>query len=224
MRFGIGGGRSHTLEEVIYTAPPPEHVEDLTVRLLDYLKLNFQSINPLILAAILHIEFVDIHPFTDGNGRLARLLTLLMLGLTNYDFRGTLVPENYYIADRSAYYEAIRSAQGKKYDLKQFPDLTTWIDYFIGGIAYSALEVLESVTLIETPLATRFTKKMSSDSIQILSYVKQFGSITIETATELLPDLNRRTVQRRLKKLVDDGQLKIVGETKNSHYIWQPEP
>jgi Fic family protein len=209
--------------EVLYTAPPADRVAVLVDRLLAWLELVDQ-VHPLIAAAVLHIEFVDIHPFADGNGRLARLLTLLYLGLQDFDFRGVLVPENYYIADRPLYYQKIRSAQGKAYNLRNFPDLTEWAEYFIGGIVFSALEVVEAITLIETPLATRYTKRLSRDELEILRYVKQFGSIKIETASELLPKANRRTIQRRLKSLVDGGQLKVEGEGRATQYLWQDQP
>jgi Fic family protein len=209
--------------EVLYTAPPADKVEKLTARLLDWLARP-GDVHPLIAAAILHIEFVDIHPFPDGNGRVARLLTLLFLGLQDFDFRGVLVPENYYIADRPLYYEKIRSAQGKSYDLKNFPDATEWVEYFVGGIALAALEVVEAVTLVETPLATRYTRKLSRDDLDILRYVKQFGTVSVDTASELLPNVTRRTVQRRLKALVAGGQLKVEGAGRSTRYVWQDQP
>jgi len=207
-------------EKILYTAPPASDVEQLIDRLLYWLNNEATDTHPAIVAAILHIEFVNIHPFADGNGRLSRLLVLLYLGLLKADFRCVLVPENYYIADRPAYYEAIRAVQGKDYRENRFPDLTSWIEYFTTGLVYSALEVLEAITLVETPLATRFKKKYSREEVDILSYVKQFGSISIETATEILPNRNRRTVQRRLKSLTENGQLRILGKGKNTIYLW----
>jgi Fic family protein len=209
--------------EVLYTAPSADQVEKLVDRLLTWLG-QADQVHPLIAAAILHIEFVDIHPFLDGNGRLARLLTLLYLGLQDFDFRGVLVPENYYIADRPLYYQKIRSAQGKTYSLRSLPDLTEWVEYFIGGIVFAALEVVEAITLIETPLATRYTKRLSHDELDILRYVKQFGAIKIDTASQLLPKANRRTVQRRLKSLVEGGQLKVEGVGRATQYLWQDQP
>lgn len=205
-------------QTVKYTAPAADKVALSLSELLAWLNGPAKELSPVIVAALLHLEFVSIHPFADGNGRTTRLLTLLYLGLRNYDFKGVLVPDNYYIADRPAYYVAIEESQGKTYHSKGL-NVDFWISYFTAGILYAALETLEAVTLAAVSDVSIRGTKLSDDELSILSYIGQFGSISIEEASEFLSHLTRRTLQRRLHGLVDAGYLNISGEGKSTIYV-----
>ena len=66
-------------DKCIFVCPPPEMVEDLMTQLFNWLKKNKDSIHPLILSSVFHYEFVFIHPFSDGNGRMVRLWQNILL-------------------------------------------------------------------------------------------------------------------------------------------------
>jgi Fic family protein len=205
-------------QTVKYTAPAADKITHSLSELLDWLNGPAKELSPVIAAALLHLKFVSIHPFADGNGRTTRLLTLLYLGLRNYDLKGVLVPDNYYIADRTAYYAAIEESQNKTYHSRGLM-VDSWISYFATGILYAALETLEAFTLaVVSDISTR-EAKLSDDELSILSYVGQFGSISIEEASGFLSHLPRRTLQRRLRGLVDAGYLNISGEGKSTIYV-----
>ena len=205
-------------QTVKYTAPAADKITASISELLTWLNGPAKELSPVIVAALLHLEFVSIHPFADGNGRTTRLLTLLYLGLRDYDFKGVLVPDNYYIADRPAYYTAIEESQGKTYHSKGLKS-DFWISYFTTGILFAALETLEAVTLATVSDTSIHGAKLSDDELSIISYVTQFGSISIEEATGFLSHLPRRTLQRRLRSLVDSGYLDVSGDGKGTIYV-----
>ena len=83
-----------------------------------------------------HYQLVSIHPFADGNGRVARLLTMLYLGIRDYDNNGSIVLDSYYAQDRGEYYAALHNCQGEKY--REGQDITSWVSYFVAGFLSAA--------------------------------------------------------------------------------------
>ena len=103
-------------EHIIYTPPESKKLKELISDLIDWL-VKEQDIHPIIRAGLLHYQFVTIHPFTDGNGRTARLLTLLHLYQSGWNFRKSLALDEYYNTDRLNYYKALQT--GKTYTERQ---------------------------------------------------------------------------------------------------------
>jgi Fic family protein len=85
-------------------------------------------LHPVLAAGIAQHRMVWIHPFVDGNGRSARMLTTMLLYLRGYDFKGLFDLSTYYEQNRDAYYEALRTADATG-------DYTRWLEYFTGGFA-----------------------------------------------------------------------------------------
>lgn len=210
--------------EVVYTGAPEDAVESETKELFAWLKNNRFSIHPIILAGILHAHFVAIHPFADGNGRTTRALTALYLALNQYDVNGSLVLDSYYASDRQAYYQALRAVQGGNYATSLERDLTSWLEYFVEGYLTS-LRVLDAeirmlnIAVLQDGHARDGQPKLSRDDEDLLSYAVKFGEISISEAEAILPELNRRALQRRLKQLVDAGYLELVGATHEARYV-----
>src|SRR5260370_29108391 len=95
-------------------------------------------------AAIAHYQFATIHPYYDGNGRTARLLTTLILHLGGYDLKGLYALEEYYARNLKAYYEALTIGPSHNYYMgRAEADITKWISYFIEGKATSFEKVHE---------------------------------------------------------------------------------
>jgi len=208
-------------KETIYTGPKTETVKHEIEKLLNWLNNEAESVHPIVVAAILHFQFVSIHPFSDGNGRSTRVLTMLYLGLQHYGFRNSLVLDSYYSIEKEAYYSALHKAQGSTYHSAARADLVPWLEYFIGGFL-SSVKVLyvEVATLSKLIRQTEGKTKISHEMADILSYAKQFGSITLTEAEDILIGVPRRTIQRKLKMLVDDGYLRLDGGSKNTKYVW----
>ncbi|HII09133.1 MAG TPA: Fic family protein, partial [Methanosphaera sp.] len=92
-----------------FVPPSPIKVPYLIGELLDWINVQ-NELNPIILAGILHYEFVRIHPFVDGNGRTARALATLILLLNDFNIKGYFSLDEYYNQDRQSYYSALQSA------------------------------------------------------------------------------------------------------------------
>ncbi len=96
-----------------------------------------KDLSPVLMAGIAQFQFVHIHPFLDGNGRSARLLSTLILYKTGYDFKRLFTVSEYYDKDRPSYYKAIQSIRQKNMDM------TSWLEYFIGGLRAQMAEIRE---------------------------------------------------------------------------------
>ncbi len=207
-------------DTVLYKGPKTAILEEEITALLEWLKES-ENVHPAIAAAILHFQFVSIHPFSDGNGRTTRVLTQLYLGLHDYDFRGTLVLDSYYYTDKREYYSALHTVQGDTYQTAATAVLDPWISYFVDGFLSSAkvlsveVMILSSVIVGDKPV-----KRINPEDADLLSYAKQFGSISLAEAKSVLPKVPRRTLQRKLKKLVDNGYLTVSGSTRSTMYLW----
>jgi Fic family protein len=169
------------------------------------------------------LEFVSIHPFSDGNGRLARLLILLYLRLRDYDFRGALIPESYYARNRLAYYNALHQSQGGKYGAHIQNNLEPWLDYFIHALHVVARDLDDEVTSLSITPDTSEPILLTRNEITILSYVNQFLAINLAEAEKIL-DLPTRTIQRYLKNLTDKNLLRKSGKGKKTYYHLSKPP
>jgi Fic family protein len=202
---------------VNYIGPKSSQVKKLIEGLFDWLNEQKDKLHPVLIAGILHYEFVSIHPFSDGNGRTTRLLVKMFLNLFNYDFRGCLVLDSYYWQNLSAYYGAISHA--KIYKDQSKADITDWLKYFTEGFYRETKELERKVEILNLGRNTGIIK-LSDDEIQILDYVKQFGQIDLEEALDVL-QIPTRTCQRRLNVLVNKKILKMVEKSKNTYYIFK---
>lgn len=204
---------------VIYTAVSADEVPDAVAELLNFVRASQYSIHPVIIASIIHFRLAAIHPFADGNGRTARALTSLHLALSQYDCDGSLVLDSYYASDRKAYYAILQLVNGKTYAHSAKSDLTPWMEYFTDGFLTS-LHVLDAeIRILDLAVSGGNVAGLDRADQDILSHVSKFGSIEITEAEAILPEMNRRSIQRKLKKLVDEGYLSLVGATHDAKYI-----
>lgn len=210
----LGDGR----EMVRFQAPPAKSVKKLIDDLLEWLKSSKkENIHPIIKAGILHLQFVTIHPFTDGNGRVARLLTQLQLYRDGWDLRKILVLEDYYNRDRMSYYNAENKAQGKNYQKDM--DFTLWLEYFTTGFLVEARKVLEQIQSIGFGKVSKKSEQifLDRDEIQIMDFLSTTGRITSDDVVDILK-VAKRTAQLKLKTLSDKGLLKLEGKGPSSFY------
>jgi Fic family protein len=203
-------------ERVRYVGPQSDKLMVLLTELFEWLNTQAQELHPVLAASILHYEFVSIHPFSDGNGRVTRLLTMLYLSLRNYSFRNVLVPDIYYLEHRLEYYDALN--QAKSYPEQRAANLTPWIEYFVKGFLSVAKKLKTEVLIAEVPGSVVGTIRLSQEELTVLDYIKQMGSISLEEMLDILT-IPRRTAQRRLKELVDKGLLTSQGSGKVTIYI-----
>lgn len=210
----LGDGR----EMVRFKAPKANLVPKLIVDLLDFLKLSKrEGTHPIIRAGILHLQFVTIHPFTDGNGRVARLLTQLNLYRDGWDFRKILVLEDYYNQDRMSYYNAENKAQGKNY--QKAMDFTSWLEYFTTGFLIEARKALEQIQSIGYGKVSKESEQvfLDRDEIQIMDFLVTTGRITSDDVVDILK-LAKRSAQLKLKGLVDKKLILSQSKGPSTYY------
>lgn len=175
--------------------------------------LNTPSeIHPVLISGIAQFQLVHIHPFVDGNGRTSRLLSTLCLYRAGYDFKRLFTISEYYDRDRTAFYTALQGV--READM----DLTGWLDYFMSGLAVQLEEVKERGRLaIQADVLTQ-TRHLNPRQALALRHLFAEGELSIQEYQALLPDVNRRTLQRDLKDLVDKQILMSTGATNQAIY------
>lgn len=183
---------------LLYQGPKSGQLPLLLQELLDWLEVE-QQLHPVLKAGIFHYEFVSIHPFSDGNGRTTRILTLLTLWLHQYDFKQALVPDSYYWQHRNHYYNALNNA--KSYQKQRSADLTSWLEFFTAGFLFEAEELLRQISLVEISGDVDVPLRLTSDQLELLDFCQQLGKISLQDVVDIL-HVARRTAQRRLAELV----------------------
>ena len=198
--------------EVIYTPPPPEVVPALMAGLVGWLNEE-REIHPILISGISQFQLVHIHPFVDGNGRTSRLLSTLCLYRAGYDFKRLFTISEFYDRDRSAFYKTIQSVRERDMDM------TGWLEYFVSGLIAQMEEVKEKgEKAIRCDMSVK-KFKLNERQARALSFLLDHGKLTIQDYETLVSDVNRRTLQRDLKGMVDRGLLLTKGATNNQIYM-----
>ncbi len=201
-------------KEIIYTPPPPLEVPHLIKDLVEWLNRR-EDLSPILYAGIAQFQFVHIHPFLDGNGRTARLLSTLILYKTGYDFKRIFTISEYYDKDRPAYYKAIQSVRQNNMDM------TCWLEYFVEGLRTQMTEIHEKGKRIIT--AETFVEKLKGYNLnirqeKIIRYLAINDRIDNEQSQKLCGSI-KRTATRDLTSLVEKGIMERKGEKKGIYYI-----
>ena len=204
------------VEVLQYTGPAAQIVPGLLKELFSWISQGSQLHHPVLLAGVLHFAFLAIHPFSDGNGRVTRLLTKLLLSQQGYAFKGALVLDTYYAQNRLAYYQAL--SLGKTYQERKTADITSWLEYFVAGMSMEVESLAEEMSVASLTTGTS-SVVLSKEEIAMLSFVRQFGAISLAEAKEIVAG-TERTAQRRLKKLVDEGFLRQIGQARKTSYVF----
>ena len=124
---------------IVYMPPEAKDVSPLMKALVTWIATSQRDSLPCpIRAGIAHYQFATVHPYYDGNGRTARLLTTLILHLGGYDLKGLYSLEEYYAQNLGAYYKALTVGLSHNYyEGRAKADITQWVDYFCDGVAAS---------------------------------------------------------------------------------------
>lgn len=203
--------------EITFRPPSPVEVPFLMREFLYWLNHKEKDeLHPVLKAGIAHHELARVHPFTDGNGRVARALATLILFLGGYDIRRFFSLEEYYDRDAVVYYENLKKASEG--------DLSAWLEYFTQGAAIEFDKVKEKVLKLskDVKLKERFGGQqifLSERQTKIVEYMQEIGFLQNQTFLTLFPDVSEDTVLRDLQELVKKGLIKKIGSTKAARYI-----
>ena len=195
---------------IVIKHEPPKHTRKEIVELLEELIkwTNTSEELPILKAGIYHHEFVYIHPFVDGNGRVCRLTTTLLLDKLGYKINKYFILDDYYDIDRIMYSDSLHSADSG--------DKTEWLEYFTDGVKYSLQSALAKIE--EGLKSISFDMRPSKRERDVLELIKKYKEIT---SSDVAKDLNisRQQAFNLLDSLVSKGYLEKQGSTKNSFYI-----
>jgi Fic family protein len=185
---------------VVYTPPPAHDVPILMRELIDWLN-DFGDVHPVLAGGIAQFQLVHIHPFIDGNGRTSRLLSTLCLYRSGYDFKRLFTISEFYDRDRAAFYRAIQSGREKPMDI------SGWLENFPEGLATQLDEVkARGERVIRRDLLAR-EHRLSERQALALGLVLDQGKLTIQEFEDACAGVNRRSLQRDLKLMVEKGLL-----------------
>ena len=203
--------------EVIYTPPSALEVPHFMREFVEW--INFAvDISPILIAGISQFQFVHIHPFLDGNGRTARLLSTLILYKTGYDFKRLFTISEYYDKNRPSYYQAIQSVR------KNNMDMTIWLEYFVEGLRTQMAEIQQKgEQIIKQDVILQKIKKIDLNLRQekAIKYIMKNGKITVNEY-QTVASCIRRTAQRDLEELGAKGIVKAVAKSATDptkHYV-----
>ncbi|NGX60824.1 MAG: Adenosine monophosphate-protein transferase SoFic [Chlamydiae bacterium] len=201
---------------IVYMPPEAKDVPELMRQLVKWLRESRELPCPLV-AAIAHYQFATIHPYYDGNGRTARLLTTFILHLGGYDLKGLYSLEEYYAKNLLAYYQAIAVGSSHNYYLGRVEaDITGWIEYFCQGMAYACERVVSHLETAEEKGEkdlSSLLKTLDPKQRKALELFREHSLVTSKQIGELF-GFKPRTQAKFCKAWVESGFLEIVDPSK----------
>jgi Fic family protein len=213
---------------IVYMPPEASDVPRLMEELLDWLRRSEREGVPCpIRAGIAHYQFATVHPYYDGNGRTARLLTTLILHRGGYDLKGLYSLEEYYARDLSAYYRALAVGPSHNYyQGRAEADITAWVEYFCAGMADS----FESVRRRAQEAADRGMKddspalrRLDPRQRRALELFRRSVVITSRDVEGLF-GVSQRTARNILSSWMSGGFVLVVDPSRKSRsYRLSPE-
>ena len=215
-------GRTKSVQNYISATYSDGHVENLFTPLAPYETpealeticeeynrvIGNLEVEPLIVIPIFIHDFLCIHPFNDGNGRMSRLLTTLLLYRSGF-YVGKYVSLEAKIAkDKDLYYEALRQVQNGWHEGKE--DVVPFIKYILGTILSAYKDFEDRYALVEIKMTAFETVRQAT--------LNKVGRFTKQDIRELCPYLSISSVEGALRKLVQMGELKREGVGKSTCY------
>lgn len=172
------------------------------------------GIDPLILMPMFILDFLCIHPFNDGNGRMSRLLTLLLLYKSGYIVGKYISIEKLIEKSKDTYYEQLQASSYEWHDNKN--DYEPFVEYYLGVVIAAYKEFSGRVqTLIESGM---------NKPERIREVIrKHIGKITKSQIMEKCPDISDTTVQRTLTELLKNNEIIKLSGGRYTSYIWNEE-
>lgn len=167
-------------------------------------------LHPLLVIAIFVVVFLEIHPFQDGNGRLSRILTTLLLLRAGYAYVPYSSLESVIEQNKDGYYLSLRRTQ--RTIRTDAPDWNPWLEFFLRAMQRQKERLQKKVERERIMVAA-----LPELSVLILELVREHGRITISEVVRA-SGINRNTVKDHLKSLVEQGHLQLHGAGRGAWY------
>ena len=169
--------------------------------------------DPLLMIPVFVLDFLCIHPFNDGNGRMSRLLTLLLLYRAGYNVGKYISIEKLIERTKGAYYDDLQESSANWHEEEN--DYIPFVTYQLGVILAAYREFSERVKVV-----TESTRKPN----RVRDIIKgHLGKITKAEIMQQCPDVSQTTIQRALNDLVKSGEIIKIGGGRYTSYTWNRE-
>lgn len=215
-------GKTKSVQNYISATDPDGHVEILFTPLSPYETpealdkiceeynrvIGNMEVEPLIAIPVFIHDFLCIHPFNDGNGRMSRLLTTLLLYRSGFYVGKYISLEAKIAKNKDLYYEALGQAQSGWHEGAE--DVVPFIKYLLGTILAAYKDFEDRFALVEIKLPALETVRRATQN--------KIGRFTKQDIRELCPSLSVSSIEGALRKLVASGELKREGKGKNIGY------
>jgi Fic family protein len=202
------------IQKVIFNTTEPHLVENEMTDLIDWanqqLKLN--EIHPLVIIGLFIYEFLSIHPFQDGNGRLSRLLTNLLLLKNDYQFIQYVSFENLIEQKKKSYYEALMD--GQKNRNTETERITNWIIFFL-----ASLETL--IQRLEQKYDVYKTKGgyLNERQKKIKDFIEKEQPIKLADLVKAIPEISIHSLKKDLQYLKIEQIIDSIGKNRGTIYM-----
>jgi Fic family protein len=197
---------------IVFETASPFDTPRLMVELVAWTSAEREKalLHPLLITAIFTVVFLEIHPFQDGNGRLSRVLTTLLLIQAGYAYVPYSSLESVIEINKEAYYLALRQTQGSI--RTDSPNWQPWLVFFLRSLAEQVRRLEKKVEREKLVLAT-----LPDLSLQIVEFAREHGRITIGDAIRLT-GASRNTLKQHFRNLVERNHLHQQGSGRGVWY------
>ena len=197
--------------EILFTPLPPFEMPDALDRICEEYDrvIGNLELEPLIAISVFVHDFLCIHPFNDGNGRMSRLLTTLLLYRSGFQVGRYVSLEAKIAKDKDLYYEALDASQHGWHTGDD--DAVPFIKYLLGTILAAYRDFGDRFALVEQ-------KRSALETVRLATQQK-LGRFTKQDVRDLCPALSLSSVEGALRRLVADGELRREGKGKNTQYL-----
>jgi len=197
--------------EILFTPLAPYETPEALDRICEEYNrvIGNMELEPLIAIPVFIHDFLCIHPFNDGNGRMSRLLTTLLLYRSGFYVGKYISLEAKIAKNKDLYYDALSTSQEGWHEGKDDP--VPFIKYLLGTVLAAYKDFEDRFALVETKLPAIETVRRATEN--------KIGRFTKQDIRELCPSLSLSSVEGALRKLVAAGELRREGNGKNTYYV-----
>lgn len=172
--------------------------------------LETRSLHPLLVIGVFTVVFLAIHPFQDGNGRVSRIVTTLLLLRCGYAYTPYSSLESIIEQSEEGYYLALRQTQCTLHT--ETPDWRPWLLFFLRALHQQVQRLAKKIERERLILAT-----MPELALRIVEHARQYGRVTLKEMG-LLTGASRNTLKEHFRRLVANGQLVMQGKGRGAWY------
>lgn len=197
---------------IVFETATPFDTPRLMAEVVGWVAGEFDSLqlHPLLVTAIFIVVFLEIHPLQDGNGRLSRILTTLLLLRAGYSYVPYSSLESVIEQSKEGYYLALRQTQGTI--RTDSPNWQPWVLFFLRALQQQMKRLAKKVERERIILSA-----MPELSVQIIDHAREHGRVTVSDIVTLT-GTSRNTLKQHFRRLVEKGHLVLHGSGRGAWY------